>query len=101
MFDFWREELTQEETDALLDKVAHEIKKRKLELPASLMLDIHRPLSFVGSQAAIAFSPFLVPFFGFDGVNNYTRLLSKRENLELLLERLDKNEAESEGDSEG
>ena len=36
MFDLWKDELTSEETDALLDKVAGEIRGRGLEAPAIL-----------------------------------------------------------------
>ncbi len=96
MFDLWKDELTDEQTDALLDRTAHEIKRRKMEAPAILFFEMHKPLAFVGSQAALVFSPFLVPFIGFDRVNDYTRLFSKRENIESLLKRL-----ESKDDSVG
>lgn len=89
MFDLWKEDLTEEETDQLIEKAAEEIRKRKLELPASMFLEMHRPLSFLGTQAAIVFSPFIVPFLGFEGMNNYSRLFSKVENVEKLLIRLD------------
>ncbi len=97
MFDFWREELTEEETDKLVDQAATAIHKRGLDVPALLMFEMHKPLSFVVSQAAVVFSPFLVPFLGFDGVNNYARLLSKKENVEKLLVRLDAMKSQSGG----
>ncbi len=89
MFDLWQTELTEEETETLLNKAAAEIKKRKLETPAMLMFEMHKPLGYVSANAAVAFSPFLVPFLGFDNVNNYSRLLAKRENIEKLLIRLE------------
>lgn len=100
MFDFWKDELTEEETEALILKAADSIHRRKLEMPAILALEMHKPLSFLGSQAALAFSPFLVPIFGFDGVNNYSRLFSKRENVERLLDRLDRLRSQPEEASE-
>jgi hypothetical protein len=90
MFDFWKEELSEQEEEELLDKAASEIRKRKLEAPAILMLELHKPVAYVGSHAAIAFSPFLVPFLGYDNINNYSRLFSKKENIERLLQRLDR-----------
>lgn len=90
MFDFWKEELSEQEEEQLLDKAASEIRKRKLEAPAILMLELHKPVAYVGSHAAIAFSPFLVPFLGYDNINNYSRLFSKKENIERLLKRLDR-----------
>ena len=90
MFDFWKDELSEQEEEELLDKAASEIRKRKLEAPAILMLELHKPVAYVGSHAAIAFSPFLVPFLGYDNINNYSRLFSKKENIERLLRRLDR-----------
>jgi hypothetical protein len=99
MSDFWKEELTEEETQELILKAAGEIKKRKMQAPAILMLEMHKPLGFISSQAAIVFSPFLVPFVGFDNVNNYSRLLAKRDNIERLLVELesDKKPQEASG----
>lgn len=87
--DFWSKELTDEEAEQLIDKAVSEIQKRKLITPAILFLEMHKPLGYIGSQAAIALSPFIVPFVGFDFVNNYSRLFSKRENIEKLIVRLE------------
>ena len=89
MRDFWDEELTEDETETLLRKAAQEISKRKMNTPAILALEMHKPLAYVGGNAAVAMAPFMVPFLGFDAVNNYSRLLSKRENLERLIVMLE------------
>lgn len=89
MFEFWDKELSEEEENTLLDKAALEIKKRKLSVPAILFFEMHKPVSYIGSQAAIVFSPFLVPFLGFDAINNYSRLLAKRDAIERLVQRLE------------
>ena len=89
MNDFWDEDLTQEETDRLLDKAAHEIRKRRMETPAILALEMHKPLSGIASHAVVAFSPFMIPFFGYDGVHDMSRLLKDRRNVELLIQRLE------------
>ncbi|HVT14239.1 MAG TPA: hypothetical protein VHE55_18395 [Fimbriimonadaceae bacterium] len=91
MFDLWKEALNEEDRDRLLEKAAEEISKRKLETPAILFLEMHKPLAYVGSHAALAFSPFLVPFMGFDAVNDYSRLLSDRQNIERLIQMLEKS----------
>jgi len=93
MSDFWKEKLTEQEEDALIEKAASEIKRRKLEVPAVLLFEMHKPLSYIGSQAAIVFSPFLVPFLGFDAVNNYSRLFSKRDSIERLLRRIEQKDS--------
>ncbi|MEQ1821268.1 MAG: hypothetical protein ABL949_02040 [Fimbriimonadaceae bacterium] len=89
MFDLWETELSETETETLLNKAANEIKRRKMETPAILMFEMHKPLGFVTANAAVAFSPFLVPFLGFDNVNNYSRLLADRNNIEKLLQKLE------------
>ena len=87
--ELWSEELTVEERDALIEKAAHEIQKRKLEAPAILMLELHKPLAYVGGHAVVALSPLMVPFLGFDAVNNYSRLFADKNNIELLLQRIE------------
>ena len=91
MFDFWSDELTSEEEDRLLDSLAADITKRKLEAPAIAFFELHKPLANVAGHLALAASPFLVPILGYKNVNNYSRLLSKRENVEKLLCRLEAN----------
>lgn len=81
----WAEDLTPEQEDELLQKAADQIRKRKLEAPAILFLESHKPLSYVGSQAATVYAPFLVPFLGYDFVHNYSKLFAKRENVEKLI----------------
>lgn len=88
MFEGWSDPLTTEERDALLDKIANMIKKRRLETPAVLFLESHRPLANIGAHAGMAFSPFLVPFLGFDNVRDMTRLLQDRGNVDLLVDRI-------------
>jgi hypothetical protein len=89
VLDFWSKELTDEEAEELIEKAATEIEKRKMSMPAILFLEMHKPLSYIGSQAAIVLAPFIVPFVGFDLVNNYSRLFAKRENIEKLIVRLE------------
>lgn len=85
MFDFWKDELTEEQTQELLDKCANEIRRRQLEAPAIVFLEMHKPLSNVFAHAGMASAPFLVPLFGFDFVNDYSNLLQKKDNVERLI----------------
>lgn len=89
MFDFWNDEQTPEEEEKLLNDLALDLKKRKLEAPAIAFFELHKPLANVAGHFALAVSPFLVPILGYKNVNNYSRLLSKRENVEKLLCRLE------------
>jgi len=62
--------------------------------PAVLFLELNKPLSFVASQSLIVLTPFLAPFLGLENVHRYSRLLEKRENVELLIERIEQLEHE-------
>jgi len=97
VLEFWTKELTEPETHALIEKAAAEIEKRGMTAPAVIFLEMHKPLSNIASQAAIALSPFIVPFVGFDFTNDYSRLLSKRENIESLILRLERLSKETAG----
>ena len=85
----WDEDLSDEETERLLDRAAAEIRRRRLETPAIMALELHKPLANVGANALVVFAPFAVPFFGFDGVRDTSRLLRKNGNVEKLIQRLE------------
>lgn len=89
MNDGWMEQMTPEEEEAMIDQLAGVVGKRKLELPAILALEMHRPLGNIGSHATVAFAPFLVPFLGHDQVAGISRLLATPGGLDRLIERLD------------
>jgi hypothetical protein len=91
MFDFWEQELTDEEAEELIAKAAEQITRRGLAVPAILALEMHKPLAYLGSQAAVAFAPFIAPIAGYDRYHDYTRLLSKRQNVERLIRLLEQD----------
>ena len=89
MFDMWKEEPTEAEVESVIEKAADGIRKRKLEAPAIIALEMHKPLAGIAGYGAVAMAPFLVPILGFDRVNEYSQIFSKRENIERLLLRLE------------
>lgn len=95
--DRWQEdELSEEERDAILERIAQGIVRRGMAAPAVLFLEMNKPLSFVASQSLIVLTPFLAPFVGIDNVYRYSRLLEQRENVERLIERIEQLEHEKE-----
>lgn len=96
MFDMWERDLTEEETEQILRKIAEKVKSRRMEVPATMALEMHKPLAGVASNAGLVFAPFLVPFLGFDAVNDYTRMLAKRENFDRLMELLAEQDSSDE-----
>jgi hypothetical protein len=66
-----------------------------MEVPAVMALEMHKPISGTLANASVVFAPFLVPFLGFDNVNDYTRVLSKPENIERLMKKLEAPQKEA------
>ena len=89
MTDLWDSDLSEEETEALLDRAEKEIRRRRLETPAILALEMHKPLAGLGSGALVVFAPFAAPLFGADNVRDLSRLLRKKHNVERLIQRLE------------
>ena len=86
------DELTIEQRDAMLDRVASAVSRRRMETPAILFLEMNKPLSFLAGQGLRVASPFLVPFVGFSGFDNaqaVSLLLEDRENIERLIQRIE------------
>lgn len=83
------EELSPEERDKLVDELAHKVIEKRMETPAIMFLEMHKPVTFLASQAAIVASPFLVPLFGRDGVERYSKLFGSRDNVERVIQRIE------------
>lgn len=87
----WTEDLTEQETEDLVENLAFQIRKRKLETPAILFLEMNKPVTRLAGNALIVFTPFIAPFVGMDNVHNYSRLLMERENVERLILKLEED----------
>lgn len=81
----WQEDLTEEETHALLRKAADVVKKRRMEMPAVLALEMHKPIATYTGNMAVVFAPFLGPILGPESFRDYSRLLKDRHNVERLI----------------
>lgn len=92
--DFFDRELSPEETDNIIESIAQDVVRRRLETPAILFLESHKPLSFVASQALVVGTPMLGSLFGVDKIRQYSGLLQSRDNIEKLLQRIEALTAE-------
>jgi uncharacterized membrane protein len=81
--------LTDEERDRWIQRMAEEVARRRLEVPAVLLLEMHRPLTFLASQALVVSTPFLGALVGPDNVLKLSKLMEDRANLDRLLERIE------------
>jgi hypothetical protein len=82
-------DLTDEERDAILDSVARKVVDRRLEMPAVLFLEMYKPLAFLASQALVVSMPMLSPLLGVERMSQLSRLLKDRQNIELLIQRIE------------
>ena len=97
MLQMWDKALTETEKDEIVKQTATFFRKHGVQTPATLFLEMHKPLSTVVGNAAILFSPFLMPFLGFARVDKYSRFFADRENVERLLCEIEQPiEAEAE-----
>nr|CAA9226222.1 hypothetical protein AVDCRST_MAG63-768 [uncultured Armatimonadetes bacterium] len=85
----WDEPLSDEEREALLDRIAGAVVGRGLEAPAVMALEIHRPFSFLASQGLIVFGPLLGPLAGIERMQNASRLLREPGVVEVLIRRIE------------
>ena len=86
-----------ERLNSLVDTIARSVVDRRLETPAVFFLEAHKPLSFVASQAVLVAMPFLSPVVGAQRMADFSRLLRDRENVELLLTRIENLAAARDG----
>ncbi len=92
--------LTREQIDSIVDPIAKKIVDRRLEVPAVLLLETHKPLSFVASQATLVAMPMLGPLVGAQRMADFSKILADRANVELLIARIEEMAATRDG-SEG
>lgn len=94
--------LTEEESVDFADTLADFVVKRGLEVPAMIFLESHKPLSFLASQSLVVTLPFIAPFFGSQNVGRLSRFLQKRENVDLVITRIEERlQEDKQSDREG
>jgi hypothetical protein len=86
----WGADVSNAERDRLFDSVVGIIRKRRLEVPAALFLEISAPLGHVAGQGLIVFAPFIAPWLpgGVGALQKVSKLLERPENVRLLIDRL-------------
>ncbi len=75
--------------DVLIERLAQRIAHLGLEAPALLLLECHRPVTFLAGQALLVAQPLLSAFVDPDLVRRYAELLARPEALDRLAQRLE------------
>ncbi len=87
----WDAELSDEARSELIESLAKRAHDYGLATPAIFFLEMHKPLHFLAGQSVLLGSGVLAPLFGVKNVQRMSKLLEKRENLELLIRRIEEN----------
>jgi predicted Rossmann-fold nucleotide-binding protein len=94
---FWDPEITSEEENEKIKKVAELIHSHEMDLVAIFILESSKPLVFVGGQLGRAFTSPLFMILGdqlIDEGEKYFSVFEKRENIDKVIELLKKMQEE-------
>lgn len=83
-----------EEDKKLMEKLAGIVVSRRLTAMAVFFLESSKPLSFIGSQFLVCMQPFIKTFFEFKDYDRITALMEDKDNVELLIQSIEKLEAD-------
>ena len=96
LFETWgaADALPPERRDELVEKLARAVVDRNLTAPAIFMLESMKPLSFIGSQVMVFLDPLVRSVFTLKNYDDVRLALEERENVELLLVRIEALDAD-------
>ena len=86
-----------EEERVLAERLAEFLVRRRMGTAASMALEACRPLNFLGSQALTFLSPFATLVFSRDEYQRFTRMLERRQCVDLLAEAIAQRESQKHG----
>jgi len=73
--------------DQMIEAVAQRVQQFGMLVPAIFFLEMNKPLSYIGAQAMHFFSPIIGVLF--PTFEDYAYFLEDRENVELLIQKLE------------
>ncbi len=76
-------------SDSVLDRVAQQLIRWRLTVPAIVFLQAHKPLSFVGAQLLLVLEPVLVVFLPHRWIVDGVTLLTDSRGWDVLLHKLE------------
>ena len=78
--------------EQLIEHLTEQISRWRLTVPAILILQVTRPLSFIASQGLLLCQPLLSFVYDAPRVADYAELLADRASMERLVMRLEEAE---------
>jgi len=78
----------QDNLSSAVESLAEKVIRKRLELPVLLALEMHLPVTSLFHTTGLFIEPFLSPLFGFERYSEWLKLLSERENVLALMDRI-------------
>ncbi|MCB0358335.1 MAG: hypothetical protein KDD44_01820 [Bdellovibrionales bacterium] len=72
-----------------VERIAATLERMRLEAPAILFLELHRPVLPLLHTLALLLEPVATPFFGTERIASLKTLLSSRETIDELINQLE------------
>jgi hypothetical protein len=91
------ENLSQEETEKIINKIVEYVRSKKIEGLVIFFLESIKPLSFIGGELISYYLPIFLP--PTSNANLVIKVLQKRENLEIIIEKLKNKEGGAKGEA--
>jgi len=96
--DEGKREIIPAEEDAVMEKFAKKVVEWRMAVPAILFIESGKPLNYIASQAMVVAQPFAQPMlemiFNFQEYDIFRQALERRENVENVLQKIEKYDAE-------
>ncbi|WP_437225719.1 hypothetical protein SH661x_004199 [Planctomicrobium sp. SH661] len=73
----------------VVERIAHEVVRRRLTTPALTFLEMSRPLNFLGSQAMHFFSPMVTTVLDAPAYEVFAKFLERRDAIDLIVSRIE------------
>ena len=80
------------QSEQLIEHLTEQISRWRLTMPAILLLQVTRPLSFIASQGLLLCQPLLSFVYDAPRVADYAELLADRASMDRLVTRLEEEE---------
>jgi hypothetical protein len=79
----------EQEINALIEEASEWVVRRRLETPALLFLETHKPLTSLASHSVIFATPLLAPLFGLGRMEQLQTLMESSANIDRLMDRIE------------
>ncbi|MGQ9678150.1 MAG: hypothetical protein ACUVUD_02575 [bacterium] len=87
--DMFATDINPDRRQEIITKIAQKTVDLRLSPVAIVLLESVKPLSFVGSQLMVFFQPIVTAIFPFHQYEEVAALLEERENVELLIQKIE------------